>query len=603
MAATADKYSHETLNDKDTTSGQTTTKNIYALQPLALEEYVNDATFKKVFWCHDVWHKKDGEDNEVAIGLLKTSVSQAEGFPATICSELHGGCSSTAAIAASDPHNRKGKLHLVKGGADYIVLNDGGLNTKPWADTCSPGLDPSTGLPLPTVINASDLGLTFAMNYLNAWYLNTTIIQVEVQVCNQAGTTAVSSRTFTVPGITTTKKYDEYSYDGDPYIVTIESVNSYGDFVKNAYFKLRLLATNDEGTYTSPWSSVFQVGDHPAVWPVYKINSLNQDPTTGTRYDIILVGGYSGTGDPASPFIPHGYYRAADSSVSPSAPSGTGYQEFDYPTLYNLIGGVPYQWQSGGAQGIVAAVAAGTTRTVSFAINGARYGSSDDIFTSILPEGMYAHFPTVFPYERGQENVPEDICTYIPRQNSSSTKIKPIVYVNSSGVPYMWNASEHVDPTPTVTAEITAVTCAIVTNSSDDWYGYVNNENGIISFGVKPKVTITGKGNVSIPIIVEWYDENEHDVVIGSSGILTASLQLGATSRTVTIGVSTDEEVHANQFPMVEATFNAPQTASTGDYKVKFRIITDGAYAIDPTPTATGDWDESNEWNLSAAPK
>ena len=216
---------------------------------------------------------------------------------------------------------------------------------------------------------------------------------------------------------------------------------------------------------------------------------------------------------------------------------------------------------------------------------------------------MYAHFPTVFPYERGQENVPEDICTYIPRANSSSTKVKPIVYVNSSGVPYMWNASTYVDPTPAVTPEITAVTCAIVTNSSDDWYGYVNNENGIISFGVKPKVTITGKGNVSIPIIVEWYDENEHDTVIGSSGILTASLQLGATSRTVTIGVSTDEEVHANQFPMVEATFNAPQTASTGDYKVKFRIITDGAYAIDPTPTATGDWDESNEWNLSAAPK
>lgn len=597
MAATADKYSKNTLNDKD----NGTTKQVFALMPLALTEYVNDATFKKVFWCHDVWHKKDGEDNEVAIGLLKTSVSQAEGFPAIICSELHGGCSSTASIAASDPHNRKGKLHLVKGGADYIVLNDGGLNTKPWADTCSPGLDPSTGLPLPTVINASDLGLTFAMNYLNAWYLNTTIIQVEVQVCNQAGTTAVSSRTFTVPGITTTKKYDEYSYDGDPYIVTIESVNSYGDFVKDAYFKLRLLATNDEGTYTSPWSSVFQVGDHPAVWPVYKINSLNQDPTTGTRYDIILVGGYSGTGDPASPFIPHGYYRAAESHDS--APSGTGYQEFDYPTLYNLIGGVPYQWQSGGAQGIVAAVSAGTTRTVSFAINGARYGSTDDIFTSILPEGMYAHFPTVFPYERGQENVPEDICTYIPRVNSSSTKVKPIVYVNSSGVPYMWNASTYVDPTPEVVAEITAVTCAIVTDSSDNWYGYVNEENGVISFGVKPKVTITGKGNVTIPIIVEWYDENQPEVIIGSSGVLSASLQLGATSTTVTISVSTDEEVHSNQFPMVEASFNAPQTASTGNYMVRFRIITEGAYAITPTPTATGDWDVSNEWNLSEAPK
>lgn len=117
MAATADKYSHETLNDKDTTSGQTTTKNIYALQPLALEEYSSDANFKAVFFVNDVWHKKDSEGKEVVMGLLEIE-------PTYETYKLHQDGSETG------KHSRLGKLRMNKNGTDYIVLNDGGLNTK-----------------------------------------------------------------------------------------------------------------------------------------------------------------------------------------------------------------------------------------------------------------------------------------------------------------------------------------------------------------------------------------------------------------------------------------------------------------------------------------
>lgn len=117
MAATADKYSKNTLNDKDTTSGGTTTKNILALQPLALTEYTSDANFKQKFFCNDVWHRQDSEGKECVIGLLAD-------VPSNETYKLHQDGSETGKTS------RFGKLRINKNGTNYIVLNDGGLNTK-----------------------------------------------------------------------------------------------------------------------------------------------------------------------------------------------------------------------------------------------------------------------------------------------------------------------------------------------------------------------------------------------------------------------------------------------------------------------------------------
>ena len=131
MAATANKYSSETLNDKDTTSGGTTTKNILALQPLALNEYranpldqhpdqtqtADDASFKNHFFVNEVWHRQDADGNEVVLGLL-------ENTPSYETYKLHQDGSETGKTS------RFGKLRINKNGTNYIVLNDGGLNTK-----------------------------------------------------------------------------------------------------------------------------------------------------------------------------------------------------------------------------------------------------------------------------------------------------------------------------------------------------------------------------------------------------------------------------------------------------------------------------------------
>ena len=144
MAATKDKYSKNTLNDQNTTVAGVTKPQIYALMPLALNEYRADPTdqhpeqtqvadeenFKALFFCHAVWYKEDTDGKQCVIGLLDTRAGISNAY----YREMHGGCSATAATASADPHKRNGKLRITKNGVSYIVLNDGGLNTKPFVE-------------------------------------------------------------------------------------------------------------------------------------------------------------------------------------------------------------------------------------------------------------------------------------------------------------------------------------------------------------------------------------------------------------------------------------------------------------------------------------
>lgn len=231
MAATADKYSHETLNDKDTTSGQTTTKNIYALQPLALTEYSSDSNFKTKFFVNEVWHKQDSDGKECVIGLLAN-------IPSNETYKLHQDGSETG------KYNRHGKLHLVKGGTDYIVLNDGGLNTKALIRF-------ATGSP-----NQIYTNYVKVICYLrSAYYLRTERFKVRIIKNGQEiyDFPLIYNETATSPAIFPAK-FESNAYVGKYNLGVIGGLSA-GDRVV-----LQVVSENDEGTFEGGTKEVDVLG-------------------------------------------------------------------------------------------------------------------------------------------------------------------------------------------------------------------------------------------------------------------------------------------------------------------------------------------------------
>lgn len=262
MAATADKYSKNTLNDKDTTSGGTTTKNILALQPLALTEYTSDANFKQKFFCNDVWHRQDSEGKECVIGLLDTRAGVTDSH----YRELHGGCSATEAIAQADPHKRNGKLHLVKNGVNYIVLNDGGLNTKAFADA-------------PTIDMCAANLVIFHFPYQNAYWQNTTSAVATIELWRGGSKTNARTKALTdMPKLRNT--------DGTYYILDQDTINAMSPQVGST-IKIKITMTNGEGDYVSSDGSA-TVGPRVDIIDVWKVTATNQKYTTGDRYHCLI---------------------------------------------------------------------------------------------------------------------------------------------------------------------------------------------------------------------------------------------------------------------------------------------------------------------------
>lgn len=157
MAAHRGVYSADTYNDKD--DGQN--KQILALKPLALTEYLvaydngkswsqmtdseksDDTGFKSKFFVDDVWHETDTDGNECAIGLLEND--------------------STTKKYQHHAAARRGKLRVKKSGTEYIVLNDGGLNT-------TPDCKFHTNRPASGFTNF----IKFIVDLYSAYYVNTT---------------------------------------------------------------------------------------------------------------------------------------------------------------------------------------------------------------------------------------------------------------------------------------------------------------------------------------------------------------------------------------------------------------------------------------------
>lgn len=255
MAATKDKYSKNTLNDQNTTVAGVTTPQIYALMPLALTEYVSDFTFKSNFFCHDVWHKTDTDGKECVIGLLDTRAGVTDSH----YQQLHA-------------DKRKGKLRLTKNGVNYTVLNDGGLNTKPFVEMG--GID----------FCAENL-ISFHLAYQNAYWENTTTAIATLK--HYRNDTLQSTRTMSLSDMPKVRATSSASF----YVVDQDTINaiapSEGDEIR-----ISVAVTNDEGTYTSLVESIATVGPRIEFIRVYKIdglpNPLTDDPTQGDIYKCLV---------------------------------------------------------------------------------------------------------------------------------------------------------------------------------------------------------------------------------------------------------------------------------------------------------------------------
>lgn len=115
MAATADKYSKDVVKHYDNGAN-----HAVLFKPLALTEYTSDALFRQKFFVDKVIHETDSEGKDVAIGVVNPSSS--------INTLMH-------AAKRIGRHRPTAQATLGEGAfINWIPLNDGGLNTKPFAE-------------------------------------------------------------------------------------------------------------------------------------------------------------------------------------------------------------------------------------------------------------------------------------------------------------------------------------------------------------------------------------------------------------------------------------------------------------------------------------
>ncbi len=277
MSVSRSKYSNDTINDKDSGSS----KQILALQPLALTEYLlaydagktwsqmtdaekkDDSGFKQKFYVHDVWRKKDSNNKEVVLGLLNPLATYVN----TDFNAMHAA-------------KRKGRLRITKGGVNYIVLNDGGLNTLPEAYFSSN-------------ILACYTNYVKVYCYLkSAYYLATGYFQIDFYLVQTSG------------GSTTEIwKHSEYlivSDASDPRFLAanttlpqfIAAFRNISGFAVGDTMRIKITAHNEEGDYHAPVYKDGIVKQAMSFIQVYYFatepNRTTTDPTTGTPYAMMI---------------------------------------------------------------------------------------------------------------------------------------------------------------------------------------------------------------------------------------------------------------------------------------------------------------------------
>lgn len=488
MAATADKYSKNTLNDKD----NGTTKQVFALMPLALQEYQSDATFESTFFCHDVWHKTDTEGKECVIGLLREPVSQAD---RPLYNQMHA-------------DKRKGKLHLVKNGVNYTVLNDGGLNTLPCVD-------------IPIIDLCATNMVIFHFPYQNAYWENTSNAVARLELWSNG--VKQNERILTLSDMPKVR-----ATSGSCYIFDQDTMNALSPSVGDT-IKIHLAVTNGEGTFDTEdaYSAEASATVTPRVelFQIYKLTSISDNPMGGDIYHCLM--------------LPE-YWATKTGPGGQQVPLENG--DEGYPNLVNLF---------------AAAVNTRVNTTVYF--RGFEGNSVPaDLLDSALPAGLYYGFPSSTPF------VSED-----PPQNN---KIIEVENELDGGRAFKWYNSTYNPPTPVVPLTFTGFTIAFsmegaytsVATRTNNFYEchlwplITATANGRGSGGFVVQLVLREEGNETIETIV-W--EKSISVTFASAG--TKTIQLVADSET-----EGDEGVPIDKVGCIDTSF----TSQGGMYEYSYRF-------------------------------
>lgn len=275
MAATADKYSPETRNN---TSGQ----EVYFFLPLALTEYLtaaatksyaqmtdaekkDDTGFKQKFFVHAVYKLKDLNGNDCVVGMLDPNDQTHPYY-----NNLHSNARKGRAIRYQESVSGNGDWR------GYIILNDGGLNTKPYAEFSG------------NIIAAYTNFIKVLCTLKSAYYLPTTKFTIDFYTVANNEETWIHSMDLVV------------SNASDPRFLPaktsltqfVAQIRNLGGVVAGQLLRLKISATNEEGTFTHPTAKEATLKASMNFIQVYRfINEPdfdNTDPTTGTPYAMLI---------------------------------------------------------------------------------------------------------------------------------------------------------------------------------------------------------------------------------------------------------------------------------------------------------------------------
>lgn len=454
--------------------------------PKALSSYKNssseassvtDARFCAEHYCDLVRHYEcpdpddDSKTEYCCAGFLKETPSTTQEQINHRMHNLHTGSTGDGTI------NRQGKIRIRYNNIVYFMLNDGGLNTRPYASLCPVSTGNNQQSPL---IWADEFGVSFWMNYKNAKYCRTDYIKVRIKIYNatSGGSQVGSTIDVVIPGINTAKGYSEY--ESDPFRANV-SINA-GDFVYPNYFTMQLLATNEEGTFEETLDTTrYQIRQTITAEDVVKIPTPTSSAEDGVAYKVVLN---------------YEMYRHAVSGETP------GGHTYDYPTIWNVYNNQPGHLQT------------------SFQLYGSPANSGVSPSSTLLDPGYYLNFPSDWARDPGTfeetKTYQPGLVSYISGAGMDSD------HTEDQGYLYKWYQQATPTPTPTPPEECVITAGSLIAHisglqSSDSETAIISTaiydqNNHTLTGVLYPYVSLIGtpnRGQIYVPVRFDVYVNDE----------------------------------------------------------------------------------------------
>ena len=260
MAADLSKYS-ENVDKLCKKVNGSPVSSLEQLYPLSLQEYGTIAQFCQKFYCDGAVKRKDDAGNPVIVGYIDTNLT---------------GCANHLFHA----NGRRGKWRMTQlvGSTkkSYVVLNDGGLNTKPFAEFSG------------NIIAAYTNFIKILCTLKSAYYVPTDKFTIDFYTVSNDVETWIHNMDLVV------------SNAADPRFLPAQGsltqfaakIRNLGGVVAGQTVRLKISATNAEGTFTHPTHKEAIIQAPMSFVQVYRFVSQpdfqNTDPTTGTPYAMLI---------------------------------------------------------------------------------------------------------------------------------------------------------------------------------------------------------------------------------------------------------------------------------------------------------------------------